>query len=118
MLASAAIDARAQTLGDSWTNTFDTAGSIASWNHCYDLTEPSYNSPMAWDSAFNNTAGDPSSGSLFFAAAAAVILESQASTTLSVPLALLGVSTLGFLAFNWPPARLVPATAPNSERAQ
>src|SRR5260370_429859 len=64
VLFAVARNGHAQTLITSWTNTFDTAGSIASWNHWYDLYEPNYNSPMAWDSTMNNTAGNPTSGAL------------------------------------------------------
>jgi hypothetical protein len=64
VLFAVARNGHAQNLITSWTNTFDTADSIASWNHWYDLYEPNYNSPMAWDSTMNNTAGNPTSGAL------------------------------------------------------
>jgi Fuc2NAc and GlcNAc transferase len=50
--------------------------------------------------------GMATSGAVFFSAAAVAILEWQGGSAMSLPLALLGVASLGFLVFNWSPARL------------
>jgi Fuc2NAc and GlcNAc transferase len=46
------------------------------------------------------------SGSVFICAAAAALLLAASWPSLGVPVAVLGAAALGFLCFNWPPARL------------
>jgi Fuc2NAc and GlcNAc transferase len=50
--------------------------------------------------------GMATSGAVFFCAAAAGLIEWQAGSVMSVLLAVLGVASIGFLVFNWSPARL------------
>ena len=50
--------------------------------------------------------GLAAAGSTVSCVTAITILEWQGSSSLTIPLAILGVASLGFLCFNWPPARL------------
>lgn len=50
--------------------------------------------------------GMAASGSVFICASAATLLFSRSSAALGTPVAVLGAAALGFLCFNWPPARL------------
>lgn len=50
--------------------------------------------------------GMASSATIFLCAALGLVLYSQHQQTLGFILALLGISCAGFLAFNWPPARM------------
>jgi Fuc2NAc and GlcNAc transferase len=50
--------------------------------------------------------GMETSGAVWFCLGAVAILEMQGGSALSVPIALLGLASAGFLVFNWPPARL------------
>jgi Fuc2NAc and GlcNAc transferase len=50
--------------------------------------------------------GMATSGAVWFCLVAAAILEWQGGSPLATPLALLGAASLGFLLFNWPPARI------------
>jgi Fuc2NAc and GlcNAc transferase len=50
--------------------------------------------------------GMAASGSVFICAGAASLLIAARSPAIGVPVAILGAAALGFLCFNWPPARL------------
>lgn len=50
--------------------------------------------------------GMAASGSVFICACAASLLIAARSPAIGVPVAILGAAALGFLCFNWPPARL------------
>src|SRR5580700_2636885 len=73
MAAAAALlcgmaKSQAQTITTSWTNTFDTAASTASWCWWYDMEQSaygfSYNELItnSWDSSMNSTLPPPPSG--------------------------------------------------------
>jgi Fuc2NAc and GlcNAc transferase len=50
--------------------------------------------------------GMAASGSVFICSSAACMLLAGKSSELAIPVAVLGAAAAGFLAFNWPPARL------------
>jgi Fuc2NAc and GlcNAc transferase len=50
--------------------------------------------------------GMAASGSVFISASAASLLTYASAPALGAPVAILGAAALGFLCFNWPPARL------------
>src|SRR5438105_8332319 len=48
---------------DSFTNSFDTSSSVASWIYWYGIHQYNYNTPMTWDSTMD-AASNVNSGSL------------------------------------------------------
>ena len=53
-----------QTITTTYENSFNTAAQAVSWNYWYDLPQSSGSPQIGWDAAVNNTAGQPTSGSL------------------------------------------------------